>query len=197
MRGTGAPAAGTAWTAQGNYHPKGCCVLCYSSFHRIGSVESRFLPGSGLRVRSRRSFTADAGEEDFVERRRGFIHDARPQSYNRGCQFCARSVAEHGPLQAAAGHEQGAREFRRRRRWCREAQRQTEMRFEDFIETPLQHDASAGHHRQAIGNSLDLVQQMRREKHGATFVGDRADNGFEHFAAHDRVEARAGFIQHQ
>ena len=71
------------------------------------------------------------------------------------------------------------------------------MRFENFVEAALQHDASAGHHCNAIGNSLDLVQQMRGEKHGATFVGDRADDGFEHFAAYDRVEARAGFIQHQ
>ena len=38
---------------------------------------------------------------------------------------------------------------------------------------------------------------MRGEKHGATFIGDGADDGFEHFTAHDRVEARAGFVQHQ
>src|SRR5437870_13392571 len=59
-------------------------------------------PGSGQKVVTRQTLAADAGEENFVERCRSFVHDARAEARGSRFQFAALSVAQCGPLQAAA-----------------------------------------------------------------------------------------------
>ena len=48
-----------------------------------------------------------------------------------------------------------------------------------------------------IGDLLHFVEQVRREQHGAAFVGDGPDDGAEDVAAHDGIEAGRRLVEDQ
>ena len=67
----------------------------------------------------------------------------------------------------------------------------------DPIERIAEQDAARLDHRHLVGDALHFGQQVRREQHGAAFVGDRADDRAEDVAADDRIEAGRRLIEQQ
>src|SRR4051812_26752912 len=58
-------------------------------------------------------------------------------------------------------------------------------------------DAALLDHRDVIRHLLHLVEQVRREQHGAPFVGDGAQDGAEDVAADDGVEPGRWLVEHE
>ena len=69
------------------------------------------------------------------------------------------------------------------------------MRLFDLIHRRRQHDPSLVNDRHPIGDSLDLVEEMRREEDRPPFVGDRADDRPQDVAADDRIQSRRGLVK--
>ena len=71
------------------------------------------------------------------------------------------------------------------------------VRFFDGGQRSAQHDPAAVDHRHVIGDLFHFVQQVRREQHRSSFVGDGADDGAENVAPDDGIEPGRGFVQQE
>ena len=78
-----------------------------------------------------------------------------------------------------------------------EPERDSPVTCLDLVERRAQFECSFVQHRDVVRDAFDLVQQVRREDHGAALVGNRPYDRFKNVAAHDGVEPRAGLVKDQ
>src|SRR3954469_25855397 len=124
------------------------------------------------------------GFEYLSERSGMLINDSRTKCCREGRQSVSGAVANDRPFLAVAADLHRAGDYRYRFLGRFELERESAVLRFDILEQAAKNDFPFVQHSDVVRDALDLLQQMRRKEHGASFVADSANDGLEDVAAH-------------
>src|SRR5688572_14479555 len=121
-------------------------------------------------IREGLSTHAGVSDEKLIQRRRRLVCDACSEVPRDRRAVDSRGLADGGPDAVRTAHANRARHRRCFRLRQLELQYDAAVALLDLVQRRAEAETPAMQHREVVGHALDLVEQMRRENHGAPGV---------------------------